>query len=384
MSDASPTDSTAAPSGRAYLVTGYPTSFLADRVVRKLIGEEPDARLHLVVQSHSLDTARERIAALPERHRKRITVYEGDAASIDMGLSGAEWTRIANDVEVIHHCMAVTYVGAEREMTRRANIDGIREAIELAEEAPKFQRLVHWSSALVSGAKKGYVLEEDLDGRRGFRNAVEHTRFHGERIAREAIDEGLPVTILRPSLIVGDSLSGEIDRLEGPYLLVLLMLTAPPDLALPMPGPGDIKLNLVPIDFVVDAGLHIASLPEAIGETYHLVDPDPPTTRRIFELIAERTGQQPPRGYVPTAWATTLMRSPGLERFANLPRAVIERLLTDVVYDNRNAQDALEGTGIACPAFESYVERMVQYVEDHQAARRHEAVEALVESEPLE
>jgi nucleoside-diphosphate-sugar epimerase len=213
---------------------------------------------------------------------------------------------------------------------------------------------------------------------------VERTRFQAERIAREALSAGLPVTILRPSLIVGDSLTGEIDRLEGPYLLVMLMLHAPSDLLIPMPGPGDVKLNLVPIDFVVDAGLHIASLPSSIGETYHLVDPAPLTTHRIFELIAERTGHKPPRGFVPAGWAATLMRTPGLERFANIPRTFLEHLLTDVVYDDRHTREALGGSGISCPSLVDYVDRMVHYVEDREATRRHERVEAQVESDPLE
>lgn len=371
-------------SAACHLVTGFPTSFLALRVVRKLLRDTPDTPLRLVVQNKSLDRANALLATMEGATPGRVRVYAGDAASIDMGLSGVEWMELSREVTVIHHCMAVTYLGAEREFAAAANVGGIREAVELAEAAPNFERLVHWSSALVSGAKKGYVLEQDLDASRGFRNVVEKTRFQAERIAREAIEGGLSVTILRPSLIVGDSLTGEIDRLEGPYLLVTLMLHAPSDLRIPMPGPGDVKLNLVPIDFVVDAGLHIAGQADSIGETYHLVDPKPHTTRRIFELIAARTGRQPPRGFVPAGWATTLMRTPGLERFANIPRAFLEHLLTDVVYDDRQTRRALEGTGIACPPFDAYVDRLVHYVEDREANRRHERVEHFVESDPLE
>ena len=219
------------------LVTGFPSSFLALRVVRKLLRDTPDAPLRLVVQSKFVERAKELLASMEGAHSERVRIYEGDAANIDMGLSGPEWLELSSEVNIIHHCMAVTYLGAERELAMAANMGGIREAVELAEAAPHFERLVHWSSALVSGAKRGYVLEEDLDASRGFRNVVEQTRFHAERIAREALDDGLPVTILRPSLVVGDSLTGEIDRLEGPYLLVSLMLNAPIDLLIPMPGP---------------------------------------------------------------------------------------------------------------------------------------------------
>lgn len=370
------------------LVTGFPTSFLAVRVVRRLLAE-PSNQLRLVVQPQSIEQAEAELTRLDGPDgiagaRERVQLLEGDAASIDMGLSGVEWTTLRDEVNIIHHCMAVTYLGADRTMAERANAGGAREVVELGEAAPGFERLVHWSSALVSGAKKGYVLEEDLDGDSGFRNVVEKTRFHGERIVREAMELGLPATILRPSIIVGDSITGEIDRFEGPYLLILLMLTAPPDLTIPMPGPGNVRLNLVPVDFVVDAGTLIADREDSVGETYHLVDPLPLTALRLFETIADRTGHPVPRRFVPAAWATTLMRTPGLERFANIPRAFLEHLLTDVVYDDRNTRAALEGTGLECPQLEDYVDSMIKVVRESQQARRESTDEAEIESEPLE
>ena len=135
------------------LVTGFPTSFLALRVVRKLLRDTPDSRLRLVVQSKSLERARELLADMEGATPGRVHVLEGDAASIDMGLSGAEWVALSGEVNIIHHCMAVTYLGAEREFATAANVGGIREAVELAEAAPNFERLVHWSSAL--GAASG-------------------------------------------------------------------------------------------------------------------------------------------------------------------------------------------------------------------------------------
>ena len=94
------------------LVTGFPTSFLALRVVRKLLRDTPDSQLRLVVQSKSLERARELLAGMEGATPGRVQVLEGDAASIDMGLSGAEWVALSREVNIIHHCMAVTYLGA--------------------------------------------------------------------------------------------------------------------------------------------------------------------------------------------------------------------------------------------------------------------------------
>lgn len=361
---------------RVTLVTGFPTSFLATRMVRKILAEEPGTQVRCVVQEKFLERAVEVLATLPSRDRARVTLLEGDVAAMDLGLSGKELVALADEVRVVHHCAAATYLGVAREVAERVNVDGTREVLELASEARQLERLVHWSSALVSGARRGYVLEDELAAPDGFRNVVEETRFEGEKLVRRAMARGVPTTILRPSILVGDSASGEIDRFEGPYLLVLLMLSSPVDLRVPLPGRGDVPLNLVPIDYVVDAGWAIASDARSIGRSFHLVDPTPQSARRVFELIAQAAGRPVPRGFLPTNLATALLRTPGLERFAHVPRAFLEQLATEVVYDDRGAREILEPRGIRCPSFDSYVDVMVQYVRQHQASGRQRRPDA--------
>lgn len=358
------------------VVTGFPTSFLATRVVKKLLAEERGLELRLVVQEKFLERAEERVAELREDERARVRLLEGDAAAMDLGLSGREFVELAAEVDFIHHCAAITYLGVDPEVARHLNVQGTREVLELAQEAEHLERLVHWSTALVSGGRRGYVLEDELIAPAGFRNAIEETRFRAETLVRQHSAQ-IPTTILRPTIMVGDSLSGEIDRLEGPYLLVLLMLNAPVDLRMPLPGRGDIPLNLVPVDYVVDAGYAIAKDRRSLGRTFHLVDPEPVTARRVFELIARTAGRPVPRGFVPTNLATALLRTPGLERFAHVPRAFLEQLATEVVYDDRGAREILDELDVVCPPFQSYVDVMVDFVRRQQATRRGQSHEGL-------
>lgn len=348
------------------LVTGFPSSFLATRVVARLLGDGED--VWCVVRRKSMDDAERRRAALGRGQRGRLHFLEGDTACLDLGLSGRECQMLAREIDVIHHCAAVTYLGTSRAEAERTNVGGAREVLELAEACRHLERLVHWSTALVSGARRGRVLEDEL-GPGPCRNVVSETRLRAERMLAEARDH-IPITVLRPSIVVGDSRTGETDRLEGPYLLVLLLLSAPPDLRIPMPGRGDAPLNMVPIDFVVEAGFALAAHPSSAGRTYHIVDPDPLPARRVFDLIAEKAERPAPRGYVPTSFATTLMRTPGLERFANIPRAFLEQLATDVVWDDRQARPILREAGLQCPPFEDYVAKMVDFVRRQQARGR--------------
>lgn len=354
---------------RIVLVTGFPTTFLAVRVVRKLLAEDPTVELRCVVREKFLDRAADELAKLPGDAANRVRILEGDTAAMDLGLSGREFNALAAEVDVIHHCAAVTYLAVERRLAQDVNVAGAREILELAEAADHLERLVHWSTALVSGARRGYVLERELVAPSGFRNLIEETRYRAERIIqREA--KRIPTTILRPSIIVGDSITGEIDRFEGPYLLVLLMLNTPVDLRIPMPGRGDIPLNLVPVDYVVDAAFSIVSDRRSLGRTFHIVDPDPLSARRVFELIARSAGHSTPRGFLPANLASAILRTPGLERFAHIPRAFLEQLATEVVYDDRNTRELLSGREITCPPFESYVETLVGYVRELQKQRR--------------
>jgi uncharacterized protein YbjT (DUF2867 family) len=142
-----------------------------------------------------------------------------------------------------------------------------------------------------------------------------------------------------------------------------------------MPGRGDVPLNTVPIDYVVRAGLTIASDPRSRGRVFHIVDPDALSARRVFELVAEAAGRPIPRGFLPANLATTILRTPGLDRLAHVPRAFLEQLRTEIVHDDRNTRELLAGTGISCPQLPSYVGTMVEFVRAQQAERQERATE---------
>lgn len=355
---------------RTTLITGYPSSFIARRLLAKVLASEPGGTVVCPVADNFMELATAQLKRdVPEPSRSRVKLFAGDVTAMDLGLPGKRFLELASTVHVIHHCPTAIHPGVERRVAERVNVGGAGEVLELAEAGSAVESVVHWSSAAVSGKREGRVLESELvRPHRGFRSVIEETLFRAERVMRESMDH-LPITVLRPALTVGDSRTGEIDRLEGPYLLILLMLSSPIDLRMPLPGRGDVALNLVPVDFVVNAGYHIAQDPASHGRTVHLVDRQPLSARRVFELIAEETGRPGPVGSLPTQVATALLRTPGLERFSHIPRTFLEQLATSVVYDDRNAHELLAGSGIRCPPAASYLKVMVEHVRREQQAR---------------
>ena len=341
---------------RSVLVTGFPGRQPAVHLVRALAAHDERSVCCLVTEDRQ-ERALELLGTLPETERERVSLWVGDPRSMDLGLSGEEFAVLAEGVEVIHHCASITDPAGTREEAA-GNVRAAAEVLELAEAAPRLKRLVCWLSATVSGNREGFVKETELDDQVGFRNPIEESLYRAELMLRESADE-LPIVVLRPALMVGDSVSGEVEDLNGMYLLIRFLLSAPEDYRIPTPSRTGVRISAVPVDYAVRAGLHISEDERSIGRTFHIVDPKPVTVQHALHLFAEATGRPAPREHDPLNLATALMRAPGMQRFRNTTRAFLDQLKTDVIYDDRNTREFLAETGIACPALESYVDVMV-------------------------
>ncbi len=341
---------------RSVLVTGFPGRQPAVHLVRELAADDERSVCILVTESRQ-ERALELLDALPASARERVSLWVGDPRSMDLGLSGEEFAMLAERVEVIHHCASITDPAGTKEEAA-GNVRAAAEILELAEAAPRLTRLICWSSATVSGNREGFVKETDLDDEMGFRNPIEESLYRVERMLGESADE-LPIVVLRPALMVGDSVTGEAEDLNGMYLLIRFLLSAPADYRIPTPSRTGVRISTVPVDYAVKAGLHISGDDRSIGRTFHVVDPKPVTVQHALHLFAEATGRPAPREHDPLNLATALMRAPGLQRFRNTTRAFLDHLKTDVIYDDRNARELLAGAGISCPDLESYVDVMV-------------------------
>jgi thioester reductase-like protein len=350
------------------LVTGFP-AFTARRMAKKILESDPTATVHLLVLPRFAEDAGRFIDEQPMGDRSRIRLVTGDVCAMDLGLATGEYHALAAEITTIHHLAGTYYWGVDAATARRINVGGTRGIVDFAADCRRLRRLVHWSTVQVSGRRHGVVLEDELDVGQRFHNHYEATKLAAELIARDAMRK-MPVTIVRPGIIVGDSRTGEIDKLDGPYYLIVLFATNAWPVQLPLPGRGSAPLYLTPIDYVIDAGYHLGEDDRAAGKTFHLVDSDPLPARRVLELVAEHAQTPAPRGFVPAGLARALLRAPGLGKLTRAPAAVVDLLSTSVHYHTRNANELLADNGITCPSFESYVGNLVRYVKEARAARK--------------
>jgi thioester reductase-like protein len=334
-----------------YLVTGYPR-LLARRMAEALAPKGP---VLLLVREKHVEAAREFATTLRDAR-----VLEGEASAMHLGLATTEYRELAEACTDVVHADEWTALAADRPTLGRVNVEGTRAVLELAQDCRKLRRLTHFSTVMVSGDRVGVIAEDELSSGQSFRNFYEETKFEAEVLVRRAMGR-TPCTVLRPGIIVGDSKTGEIDRLDGPYLVAGILLSAPAQVPLPLPGDGVAPLNVVPIDYVVAAAVAIHHDPRAVGRTFHVVDANPSSSRRVYERVAESGGRKLPRLSLGYKLTDTLLRLPGLERLTREQRMAFASVNHLSFYSSRNTLEILDGTGIRCPPIESYLDKLIDF-----------------------
>lgn len=345
---------TPSPPPRRIFLTGFPT-FAARYLLERILTQEPEAQVWCLVRKGRQEQAQAWLAG--REGATRVRLLEGDIRALDFGLTGKEYLEVTAEITDVYHLDGVWHTSASRERLWEVNVQGTQNMLDCLSDLKHLRRYNHLSTAYVCGDRSGVIMEEELEEEQRFLNPYERSQHEAERRVRLR-RRSLPVSIYRPSLIVGHSQTGQIDALDGPYLLLQALLNLPVDVPIPLPGDGRVPLNLVPVDWVVDA-LHTLSLrPEAEGRTFHLVDPNPLSARMVFELMAMAANKPLPRGRLPVGLTRLLLKMPGLEQALRPGRTLLEDFNRWCVFNAMNTADLL-ADGPRCPAFPDYVEAMI-------------------------
>ncbi|MBX0294759.1 SDR family oxidoreductase [Haloarcula nitratireducens] len=346
-------------------LTGFP-GFLGAALVSRLLARS-DGAVTCLVQPAYRDVAERRadeLTAEADAARDRITLVEGDITDPNLGLT--DYDAIRRETAVVYHLAALYDLGAERGPAERVNVDGTDHVLDFAADAA-VERLHYVSTCYVSGRYDGTFTHADLDVGQSFNNHYERTKFEAERAVRARMADGLPVTVYRPAIAVGDSETGETRKYDGPYYLLSLLRRQPRLAFAPAPPrPDAVHLNVVPRDFVVDAIAELSGRPETVGEVYQLCNPHPPTVGGVIRKL----GRAADRRAVPVPGTANpsyelLDRFPGLAGRLGVEPETLPYFSHPTTYTDANTRRALAGTGVRCPLFESYVDRLVAYVRDH-------------------
>ncbi|HST51054.1 MAG TPA: SDR family oxidoreductase [Pyrinomonadaceae bacterium] len=345
-------------------LTGFP-GFIAGRLVERLARD--GARFLLLVQPAFVERARKDIARIVEATgatTESFRIVEGDITRDDLGMSPAESEDARREATTLFHLAAIYDLGVRRDTAFRVNVEGTRNVNGFARTVLNLRRYHYVSTCYVAGRRTGVILESELRHDAGFRNFYEETKYLAE-LEVEGLKNELPLTIHRPAVVCGDSRTGQTAKYDGIYYLVNYLRMWPGALALANIGNGDVRLNVVPVDFVVEAMAALAGDERAVGATVQIADPAPLTTRELFDVIARRLAGRASLVTVPAALVRTSLNIPVSEKATGLPRVGVPYFFLKQTYDTTRITELLDPHGVRCPRFPDYVSALLEFVERH-------------------
>lgn len=359
-----------------YFVTGA-SGFIGRRLVEKLLRRGTGTVYYLILESQlpMVEQLRQRWGDAADR----AVPIVGDLTRPRLGVADADIARLKGDIGHLFHLAAVYDLKASAELQEKVNVEGTRHAVAFAEaiEAGCFHLT---SSIAAAGLYEGVFREDMFEEAEELEHPYYRTKHVSEGIVRRECSR--PWRVYRPGIVVGDSRTGEMDKIDGPYyffkLIQKLRKLLPP--WMPMIGLEGGRLNLVPVDFIVAAMDHIAHRPGLDGRCFHLVDPNPLRVGDILNLFAgaAHAPQMTLRvnalmfAFVPQLIKAGLAQLKPVRRIKDqilkdlgMPPDVMRFVNYPTRFDCRETLKALQGTDIAVPPLETYAWRLWDYWERH-------------------
>ncbi len=357
-------------------VTGG-TGFIGKRLVRRLLDRDHET-INLLVYQPTPDLI-DGLRAFWGKGAERVKFIEGDISRPDLGVAAKDAAKLKGKVDHFFHLAAVYDLKADPAVVVAANVAGVANALAFAKSV-KAGCFHHVSSIAAAGLYDGVFREDMFEEARGLDHPYYASKHKGEGLVRAETE--IAWRIYRPGIVVGDSRTGEIDKIDGPYYFFKLIQKLRDALPswVPMIGIEGGRINVVPVDFVVAAMDHLAHLDGLDGRAFHLTDPNPMRVGDMLSTLA-KAAHAPPFtmrvnaglfGFAPPALMRGMMALTPFRRMRKmmmkelgLPDDVLMFVNYPTRFDGRETQKLLRPAGIEVPAFEDYAWRLWDYWERH-------------------
>jgi NAD(P)-dependent dehydrogenase (short-subunit alcohol dehydrogenase family) len=370
-----------------YLVTGA-TGFIGRFLVARLLKRE-GARVFALVRpgsEYKLDALRRRLGVAEDR----LVPIKGDLSKKLLGVGKRDQDDLTGQIDHFFHLAALYDLKADENTQRYINIEGTRQTLKLAEKVSA-KCFHHVSSVAAAGLYEGTFTEDMFEEAVGLNDPYLLTKHESEALVRQ--ESRIPWRIYRPSMVVGHSQTGEMDKIDGPYYFFKVVQKLKDYLPnwIPLPGVEIGHFNIVPVDFVADALDHIAHQTEGNGQCYHLTDQRSYNLGELMDIVAGAA--QAPRmavrlnqrlfdavpGFIrkgANALTPRVLINQALDNM-DIPPSALKFLAFPTEYDNQRASAALADSGIEVPELEGYIQQLWDFWENHLDPDRNEREDEL-------
>lgn len=344
----------------AHFFTGFP-GFIASQLIREVFRKNHTDQVYVLVLQTELQKAqREAMRIMETFPGRHIELIEGDITLPNLGIDQQSINRILPQISMLWHLAAIYDLAVPREIAWKVNVLGTSMVNDFVKTLPNLSRYLYFSTAYVAGNRKGRILETELIRPEKFKNYYEETKFEAE-ILVEKLKTEIPITIIRPGIVRGHTLTGETIKFDGPYFFLNMIERLKNLPFIPYIGDKVTTINVVPVDFIIQSSLFISSEPSAIGKTLHLTDPFPHPVQEVFRMmVLEMTGKLP-KGKFPLSFVKWLLQNKLIRQKLGVEKEALDYLTWNAQFDCREAQLILKKGNIRCSDFMSSIPAMVRF-----------------------
>lgn len=350
-----------------YFFTGFP-GFIASALLRQLLlSNRPVERVYLLVLPSFVSKAEEvatQIAAETGISKDVLQVIAGDITKERLGLNEEILRQLQAEVHYVYHLAAIYDLAVAKELAYQVNVVGTNHVNDWVRMLSHLKRYVYFSTAYVSGDRQGRILETELEMGQGFKNHYESTKYEAEVLVRSLLPS-VPITIIRPGIVKGDSKTGATIKFDGPYMMLNLFDRLKFLPLIPYLGGGHAMANFVSVDYILAATLYLGHAEVGIGKTYHLCDKQTYTMHEVYAMLMEELLHRKPTGRVPLAPMRWLMSISLLRKWLRVEKEALDYFSYELIYDSTHAQQDLQGSDIHIPDFKESAPAMVRFYREH-------------------
>jgi nucleoside-diphosphate-sugar epimerase len=347
----------------AYFFTGFP-GFICNKLIREVWKTNPSEKIIVLTVPAMVEKAQKEKELLLEELQlptNSLQIVVGDITEpsiFHLDDKGKEQLKL--EVGHVFHLAAIYDLAVPKDIAYAVNVQGTKNINDWVLTLPNIKRYIYFSTAYVAGMREGILKETELIHPTKFKNFYEETKYEAEVLVDD-LKKKVPITIIRPGIVKGNTDTGETIKFDGPYFILHFFERLKFLPIIPYLGNREAEINLVPIDYILKATTFLSFSPKGVGKTYHLTDPKPYKVKNIYEMLMMELLHKTPKGILSLKLAKFFLQFKQIERLLNVEKEALDYFEWKGRFDCSIAQRDLKGSGIVCPDFKDGLGPMVSF-----------------------